>query len=63
MELFKKVFKIDLETCQKCNDGKMKIIAAVIRVDIIRKILIHLKIDPEPPKIDDSRYQQYEYEI
>jgi len=57
MELMKKVFKIDLENCPKCKNGKMIIIAAIVRVDVIRKILKHLKMDSEPPKIEPSKYE------
>ena len=47
--------KIDLENCQHCG-GEMKIIAAIVKVDIIEKILKHVGLSYEPPDIAPNRY-------
>jgi len=38
----KRVFNIDIETCQECS-GQVKIIACIEDPVVIRKILAHLK--------------------
>ena len=53
-KLLKRVFDIDVETCQNCG-GKMKIIAAVVSPYLIKMILQHLKLPHEPPKFVTSR--------
>jgi hypothetical protein len=52
--LLKRVFDIDMETCQKCG-GKMRIIAAIEEPPIIRKILTHLGLPVLPPQISPAR--------
>jgi hypothetical protein len=37
----KRVFDIDIETCEKCG-GDVKIIASIENPAVIRKILVHL---------------------
>ena len=46
--LLKRVFMIDALTCPKCN-GRMKILAAIVEPDAIRKILDQLGIPSEAP--------------
>ena len=40
----KRVFSIDIETCEKCG-GKMKVIACIEDPDVIEKILKHIGLD------------------
>jgi hypothetical protein len=52
--LLKRVFDIDIAQCSSCG-GKGKVIAAILESAVIRKILAHLKISTEPPKIYPAR--------
>jgi hypothetical protein len=53
--LLKRVFAFDMERCPACGRGTLRIIAAITQVDVIRKILRHLKLAPEPPPIAPAR--------
>lgn len=46
--LLKRVFGIDVETCNQCGD-KMKIIAAIEDPQVIKQILTHLGLPTRPP--------------
>ncbi|MBK7890691.1 MAG: transposase [Bdellovibrionales bacterium] len=52
--LLKRVFGLDVETCQLCG-GKMKVIAAIEDPQVIRKILEHLGLPTRPPTIWSAR--------
>lgn len=52
--LLKRVFKIDITACKRCG-GKLKVIAAVVKADIIEGILKHLGLPWEPPTILPAR--------
>jgi hypothetical protein len=52
--LLKRVFNIDMETCQACG-GKVRVIAAIEDPMVIRKILSHLGLDTKPPPIWPAR--------
>lgn len=52
--LLKRVFDIDIAQCSSCG-GKAKVIAAILESVVIRKILAHLKMRKEPPKIHSAR--------
>jgi hypothetical protein len=47
--LLERVFDIDLRRCPRCGAGQVRIIAAILRRAVIRKILTHLGLDPQPP--------------
>jgi hypothetical protein len=47
--LLKRVFMTDALKCPKCQ-GRMKILAAIIKPDAVRKILDHLGIPSEAPR-------------
>ena len=47
--LLKRVFDIDITICKHCKK-EMKIIAVILRRDVIVKILTHLKINSDLPK-------------
>ena len=54
--LIQKIYSRDPLVCPKCN-GKMKVIALIDDVDVIKKILLHLDLwetrnhDPPPGKV------------
>ena len=52
--LLKRVFMTDALTCLKCQ-GRMKILAAIIKPEAIRKILDHLGIASEAPRRTSAR--------
>lgn len=52
--LLKRVFDVDVETCGVCG-GKVKIIAAIKKPEVIRKILDHIGMPSVPPEIASSR--------
>ena len=49
--LLKRVFAIDMARCPVCQQGTLRIIAAMTEVSVIRKILRHLKLAVDPPPI------------
>ncbi len=50
-QLLKRVFSIDMERCPVCQQGTLRIIAAITEVSVIQKILRHLKLAVGPPPI------------
>jgi len=52
--LLKRVFEIDISTCSRCK-GKIKVVASILLQNVIRQILEHLKLPPEPPRIAKAR--------
>lgn len=56
--MLKRVFNVDVEVCSHCG-GKTKIIGPILERSAIRKILIHIGTDPDPPEISPARYEQY----
>ncbi len=56
--LLKRVFNIDIETCVHCG-GPLKMIAAIEDPPVIRKILIHLGLSPQPPLRAPARYDPH----
>jgi hypothetical protein len=49
--LLQRVFDIDMQHCPNCDDGELKIIAAILERPVIEKILAHLGLEqPPPPK-------------
>jgi hypothetical protein len=49
-QLLKRVFKIEIDLCRRC-DGKLKVIAAIMKSDVIERILKHLGLPLQPPPI------------
>jgi hypothetical protein len=49
-KLLKRTFDIDLESCSSCG-AQMKIISAITEKPVIRQILRHLGLGPDPPNI------------
>jgi hypothetical protein len=57
--LLKKVFKIDISVCPKCQ-GRMKVIAVINEKKIIKKILDHMGLGSDPPAVSPSRFYSEE---
>jgi Zn-finger nucleic acid-binding protein len=55
--LLKRTFNVDIEICPSCG-GKRKIMSAILDRKSIRKILVHVGIDPDPPETTPARYDQ-----
>jgi len=53
--LLKRVFSIDMERCPACQQGRLRIIAAITEVNVIQKILRHLKLAADPPPITPAQ--------
>jgi hypothetical protein len=49
--LLKRVFAIDMERCPVCQQGRLRLIAAITEVSVMQKILRHLKLAVDPPPI------------
>ena len=56
--LLKRVLDIDKAYCPNCGGGEMKIIAAILARPVIGKILIHLGLDPQPPRRPRGRARE-----
>jgi len=48
--LLKRVFALDMARCPFCQQGSLRIIAAITQGEVIRKILRHLKLAADPPR-------------
>ncbi len=57
-ELLKRVFSLDMATCPVCQQGTLRIIAAITQGQVIRKILRHLKLSADPPPMAPVRVCQ-----
>jgi hypothetical protein len=53
--LLKRVFAIDMARCPVCQQGTLRIIAAITEVSVIRKILRHLKLAVDLPPIASAQ--------
>ena len=56
--LLKRVFALDMARCPFCQQGTLRIIAAITQGAVIRKILQHLKQSAAPPPIAPARLRQ-----
>jgi len=56
--LLKRVFALDMARCPWCQEGTLRIIAAITQGEVIRKILRHLKLAADPPLIAPARLRQ-----
>ena len=56
--LLKRVFALDMARCPFCQQGALRIIAALTQGEVIRKILRHLKLAADPPLIAPARIRQ-----
>ena len=55
--LLKKTFNVDIEICSHCG-GKRKVLSAILDRENIKKILVHVGMDPDPPETTPARYDQ-----
>jgi hypothetical protein len=53
--LLKKTFDLDLTRCEVCKSENIKIIAAILEKHAIEKILTHLGLPTETPKLHPAR--------
>jgi hypothetical protein len=53
--LLKRVFGIDMNRCSHCSSENVKIVAAIMEQKVIEKILTHLGLSSEVPKIHPAR--------
>ncbi len=49
--LLKRVFALDMARCPVCQQGTLRIIAAITEASVIKKILRHPKLAVNPPPI------------
>src|SRR5262249_32360731 len=56
--LLQRVFALDLATCPLCHQGALRMISAITQVEVIRKILRHLKRAVDPPPLAPARSRQ-----
>jgi hypothetical protein len=57
------VFAIDMERCPVCQQGTLRIIAAIMERRVIEKILRHLKLAAEPPPIAPARQAAFAWDF
>src|SRR6266446_3307433 len=56
--LLQRVFTVDMARCPWCQEGTLRLIAAITHGEVIRKILCHLKLAADPPPIAPARIRQ-----
>jgi Putative transposase/Transposase zinc-binding domain len=56
--LLQRVFALDMARCPFCQQGTLRMIAAIMQGAVIRKILRHLKLAVDPPPIAPARLRQ-----
>jgi hypothetical protein len=56
--LLGRVFRLDMMTCPFCQQGSLRLIAAIIHESVITRILRHLNLASVPPPIAPARYRQ-----
>src|SRR5262245_2725212 len=56
--LLQRVFALDMAHCPFCQQGTLRMIAAITQGAVIRKILRHLKLAVDPPPIAPARLRQ-----
>jgi hypothetical protein len=53
-ELMQRVFSIDVLLCPHCG-GRRRLLSFLNVPDVVRRILVHLGLDPDPPAIAAAR--------
>jgi hypothetical protein len=56
--LLGRVFRLDMMTCPFCQQGSLRLIAAITHESVITRILRHLKLSSVPPPIAPARCRQ-----
>jgi hypothetical protein len=57
--LLKRVFSIDMARCPVCQQGTLRIIAAITERSVIQKILRHLKLAVDPPPLAPAQHAAF----
>jgi hypothetical protein len=52
--LLRRVFKIDVESCPKC-EGTLKLVAMISETVALTRLLTHLGLPTSPPKVEPAR--------
>jgi hypothetical protein len=52
-----------MERCPVCQQGTLRIIAAITEVRVIQKILRHLKLAADPPPIAPAQQAAFAWEF
>jgi hypothetical protein len=60
--LLKRVFAIDMERCPVCQQGTLRIIAAILETSVVKKILRHVKLAVDPPPIAPARQAAFAWD-
>ena len=60
--LLKRVFAIDMARCPVCQQGRLRIIAAITEISVIQKILRHVKLAVDPPPIVPARQEAFAWD-
>jgi len=60
--LLGRVFHLEMVTCPLCQRGTLRLIAVITQGEVIRKILRHLKLAADPPRIAPARSHQTPFE-
>ena len=53
-KLLKRVFDIDIQTCQRCG-GQIKVISVILSGQVIKRILTHIEEKSKIPELSPSR--------
>jgi hypothetical protein len=61
--LLKRVFAIDMERCPMCQQGRLRIIAAITERSVIQKILRHLNLAVDPPPIAPAQQAAFAWDF
>jgi hypothetical protein len=60
--LLKRVFAIDMARCPVCQQGTLRIIAAILETSVVKKILRHVKLAVDPPPIAPARQAAFAWD-
>jgi hypothetical protein len=52
-----------MERCPVCQQGRLRIIAAITEVHVIQKILRHLKLAVDPPPIAPAQQVTFAWDV
>jgi hypothetical protein len=61
--LLKRVFAIDMARCPVCQQGRLRIIAAITEGNVIQKILRHVKLAVDPPPIAPAQQAAFAWDF
>ena len=61
--MLKRVFAIDMERCPGCQQGTLRIIAAMMERSVIQNILRHFKQAVDPPPIAPAQQAAFAWAI